>query len=377
MFDDISKSKIAFEDYIKLKRETLTKSYTERFKWIEKFLYWFSWFGNGVSIFLAFFFIQALFLSSFIGVKDSIFVTIGIVFFLTIFELLKRYVFGMFSTEFIKNKFKMFKLNMVSFILGVLVLITGSFYFSLNGAMKFVDNRTVFQEQAELNIQESVDSLNIFYFNQYIKPLMDENRILSEQNIGYAEQAATTSFRTRYTDLINANNQKIEANRSQIIQYETRRDNEITTVRQSQTSRLDQAIIDNRSNIIAFIIISSLIEIIIMLGIYYAKFFDYKIIDEYEKTIVSTPEFKTWYKFNSLLNLIYSKVNDVGEHIPSTNALLELCEVSGNRTDKSTMDKFIKIMYYLGIVSLQGNRRVLNMNKEMGLKKLKDYFEIN
>ena len=283
----------------------------------------------------------------------------------------------MFSTEFIKNKFKIFKLNMVSFLIGVLVLIIGSFYFSLNGAMKFVDNRKIFQEQTEFNVQERVDSLNMFYFNQYIKPLMNENKTLSEQNTKYTDQASTTSFRTRYTDLINTNNQKIESNRSQIIQYETRRDNEITTVKQSQNSKLNQALIDNRSNIISFIIISCLIELIIMLGIYYDRFFDYKIIEEYEKTIVSTPEFKTWYKFNSLLNLIYSKVSDIGEQLPSTNALSELCEVSGNRTDKSTMDKFIKIMYYLGIVSLQGNRRILNMNKETGLKKLKDYFEIN
>ena len=94
MFEDINKSKLAFEKYIELKKKTLIKSYTERFKWIDKSLYWFSWFGNGVSIFLAFFFMQSLFLSSFNGMKDSIVVTLGIVFFLTMFELLKRYVFA-------------------------------------------------------------------------------------------------------------------------------------------------------------------------------------------------------------------------------------------------------------------------------------------
>ena len=88
MFDNVNKSKIAFEDYIKLKTESLTKSYTEKFKWVDKFLYWFSWFGNGVSIFLAFFFVQAIFLSSFNDVKDSILITLGIIFFLSMFELL-------------------------------------------------------------------------------------------------------------------------------------------------------------------------------------------------------------------------------------------------------------------------------------------------
>ena len=43
---------------------------------------------------------------------------------------------------------------------------------------------------------------------------------------------------------------------------------------------------------------SDVIEIIILLGIYYDKFYDYKIVEEYEKTIVETPGFKNWYKFN-------------------------------------------------------------------------------
>ena len=59
MFDNVNKSKLAFEDYIKLKTESLTKSYTEKFKWVDKFLYWFAWFGNAASVFLAYFFMRA------------------------------------------------------------------------------------------------------------------------------------------------------------------------------------------------------------------------------------------------------------------------------------------------------------------------------
>lgn len=377
MFEDINKSKLSFDKYVDLKSKTIVKSYTERFKWIDKFLYWFSWFGNGVSVFLAFFFIQALFLSSFNDVKNSIFITLGIIFFLTMFELLKRYVIGMFSLEAIKTKLNIFKSNMFSFIIAVLILLGGSAYLSLNGAKRFVDNRQIFTEQTETNIESTMDSINSFYFNEYIKPLMDDNKTMTQQNTDYAEQAAITNYKTRYTNLINANNKKIENNRDLISQYEERRDAEIEEFKSKETEKLTNILDTNKSNIISFILISALIELIIMIGIYYDKFYDYKIMLEYEETVVNTPEFKKWYKFNYILELIYAKTKDIGEHIPTTNSLMELSEINGARLDKSTLDKFIKILYYLEIVKLEGNRRVLNMVEEDGLEKLRNYFNIN
>ena len=377
MFENVNKSKIKFEKYIDLKTKTIIKSYTERFKWIDKFLYWFSWFGNGVSIFLAFFFIQALFLSSFNGIKDAWYITVGIVIFLTMFELIKRYVLGLFSLETIKNKFNIFKGNMISFIISVIILVTGSVYLSLNGASKFVDNRQIFTEQTEINIESEKDSLNNFYFIQYIKPLMDDNKILTNQNSDYLIQSSTTNYKTKYTNLINDNNTKIENNRTLIAQYETRRDDEVSEFSNKQSDKLITSLVLNNSNITAFLIISALIELIIMIGIFYDKFYDYKIMMEYEETIVNTPEFKRWYKFNYILELIYAKTKDVGEHIPTTNNLMELSEINGAKLDKGTLDKFIKILYYLEIVKLEGNRRVLNLVEEEGIKKLRNYFNIS
>jgi hypothetical protein len=112
------------------------------------------------------------------------------------------------------------------------------------------------------------------------------------------------------------------------------------------------------------------------LGIYYDKFYDYKIVEEYEKTVVETPGFKTWYKFNFLLGLIYAKTKEVGEPIPSSNGIIEMSTVSGNKIDKGTLEKFIKILYYLEVVKLDGNRRLLNMREPEATKKLREYFDI-
>ncbi len=377
MFDNINKSDISFEKYVELKTDSLTESYVKRFKWIDKFLYWLSWFGNGVSVFLAFFFMQALFFSSFMEIGNSIFVTLGIIFFLTMFELLKRYVFGMFSKEYIKSKFHIFRKNMIGFIAGVLILVTGSFYFTLNGAMRFTDNKVAFTEKTETTITTQTDSLNTFYFNQYIKPLMDDNKILTEQNSSYTQQVAQATYKTKYMGLIEANNKKIESNKIQISNYEKRRDNEIAKLSDTQNKKLNESLDTNKSNVIAFLILSTLIEFIIMLGVYFDKFYRFKVTEEYEKTVVETAEFKNWYKFNEMLRVIYARVKEVGDPIPTSVELTDLFDVGGSKIDKKSFDKFIKLLYYLDIVKLDGRRRVLNMKEEDGIKKLRSYFNIN
>ena len=380
MFDNINKSKVTFEDYIKLKTESLTKSYTEKFKWVDKFLYWFSWFGNGVSVFLAFFFVQAIFLSSFSDIKDSILITFGIIFFLIMFELLKRYVIAIFSSEIIKNKFKVFKLNMMGFVFGVLLLAGGSMYLSLSGAKKFVNNEQVFKVQTENVITTNIDSLTKVYENKK-RPYITDNEQLRTITNNLRQKLAETgvnyvTVRKQYQESIDKNDGNIKSNQAEITRLDNELNLKITQFQDTQGTKLSESLNTNKSNTLAFIIISLFIEIIILLGIYYDKFYDYRIIEEYEKTVIETPGFKKWHKYNYLLGLIYSRTKEIDEAIPSSNAIMEMAEVGGNKLDKATLERFIKILYFLEIVKLDGNKRILNMTEDEGVKKLRYYFDI-
>jgi hypothetical protein len=374
MFEDLNKSKIEFEKYIELKKKIIVKSYTERFKWVDKFLYYFSWFGNAVSVFLAYFFMQKLFFSSFNQVGKSIIITFGIILFLAMFELLKRYVFGMFSIEVIKEKKQALKTNMISFFIGTLALVSGSFYLSLHGAKEFIDNSKGFEIFTENKITNKVDSLNNFYFNEYIKPLKETNKTLTEQNSKYSEEQ---TYKTRYAGLISENNKKIDKNNDLIKDYEKRRDLETDKYKDTETIKLTENLSENKSNTISFIILSTLIELIIMIGVFYDKFYDFKLITEYEETVINTPEFRKWHRNNFMLELIYGKAKNMGDPIPPVNSILELSETAGMKITKSELDKFIKILYYLEIVKLEGNRRVTNLKEEDGKKALRDYYGIN
>lgn len=380
MFDNINRSKMSFEKYKDLKQKTVVQNYTERFKWVDKFLYTFSWFGNLVSIFLAFFFLQQLFFASFSTVGSSIWITIGIVFFLSMFELLKRYVFGLFSMESIKQKFNIFRGNMITFILGTAILIVGSFYFSLNGAKEFVDNQKFFETQTQQVMTSKVDSIqNVFDARSII--FENENASLRVNNDTLRNKLASTpdnyrTVRREYQQNIDNNMGVINSNQDRIDAINGERAQAIMELRITESTTLSSNLSENKKNKITFIIISSIIEIIIMLGIYYDKFYGWKSIKEYEESVINTVEFKQWYKYNYLLELILNSTSNVGEKIPSTGNILELAKIGKNPITSGEFDKFIKLLYYLDILTREGNRRILNTPEEEAKITLRHYFNI-
>ena len=380
MLDDINKSRMSFDQYIALKGKTIVKSYTERFKWVDRFLYAFSWFGNGVSIFLAFFFLQSLFYASFTSIGTSIWITLGIVFFLTMFELLKRYVFGMFSIESIKQKFNILRGNMVTFILGTAILVVGSFYFSLNGAKEFVDNQKFFETQTQQIMTSKVDSLQTVFDNQSLI-YVNENASLRVVNDTLRNRLSTTpstyrTIRKEYQDNIDKNMGIINSNQTRIDGIDVEKNTSIQQLRATEQTTLSSNLNENKKNKMTFIIISSIIEIIIMLGIYFDKFYGYKSIIEYEESVINTAEFKQWYKYNYLLGLIFNSTKEIGEKIPTTSNMLELARIGKTPITTGELDKFIKLLYYLDIIAKDGNRRVLNSSEEEGKVTLRNYFNI-
>lgn len=376
MLENINKSKLSFDKYVELKGKTVSKSYSEKYKWVDKFMYAFSWFGNGVSIFLAFFFLQSLFYASFsIGSSNMWLATLGIIFFLTMFELLKRYVFSMFSLEFMKMQFSIFRRSMIGFIISTSLLLVGSIYFSLNGAQKFVDNQNLFETETTQITKINVDSLTNYYNESLITPLMDNNKQLTTQNNGYYE-TSTKMYSSKYTKLIEDNNTKIDANNAKISAYELERNDKIQTIRQTNDLILADNLEANKDNIIAFILISLMIELVIMFGIYYDKYYDYRTVKEYEETIINTPEFKSWHKYNFLLDIIYNSVKDVGDKLPSSNDLIEMARISKSPITPSEFERFIRILYNLEVLSKDGNKRILNIPIDNAKMLLKDYYNI-
>ena len=231
-----------------------------------------------------------------------------------------------------------------------------------------------FKNKQKLIVVNKTDSINKYYFDEYIKPLKDENSKLNSQNDNYLNQ---TSYKAKYANLISENNVKITKNNDLIANYEKRRDDDVKQYKDNEKTKLTQSIDENKTNIINFIIISTFIEFIIMLGVYHNKYYLHRIIREYEETVVSTPEFKRWHKYNFLLNILFNRAKEIDDQIPTVNELLEISESGGMKLTKQDLDKFIKVLYYLEIVKLSGKRRVVMVKEEDAKKLLKNYFNIH
>lgn len=380
MIDSFNKSNISYEKYLHMKSKLLVKSYSEKFNWVDKFLYVFSWFGNAVSIFLAFFFLQTIFYASFKDVSDSIIVTIGIIFFLTLFELLKRYILGLFSVEVIKNNLKVFKKGMGTYIISVIFLLGGSFYLTLSGAKDFIDNTKTFKTETKTYISSKVDSISNIYDSKIVS-FNTENENLRNINTSLRTKLSetkmeATGLRNGYQKNIDKNIETINSNQSKIDEIEKQKKSEIELLKTTEEDNLNIILKDNKSNIIAFIIISTLIELIIVIGVYYHKFYDFKTIEEYEKTVIETTNFKTWLLYNKMLGIIYSYSKGVGQKIPTTDDIIDMCKINSISVSKPEFDRFIKILYTLDVLYLDGKRRILNKSEEDGFALLKNHFKI-
>lgn len=368
------KTFLSHEEYERLKNNTIQQSYGERFKVAKWVLYFFSWFGNAVSVFLAFFFIKSLFDGAFVELSNTGTIAFGIILFLSLFELLKRYVFSLFSIQAIKEKNKILRRSMFSFIISVLILISGSFYFSLNGAQRFVDKEKQAVTNVENIIEEKKDSLNNYYNSNYIKPLLSENKTLTNQNQEFLE-TSQKMYATRYTRLIEANNEKIKENNQRIERYEKQRDEKIEEMKEEEQVKLNRIRDENSTNILVFILISSIIEIIIMVGIYFSKFYDYKIIKEYEELVMNKPQFQRWSTYDTLIDTIFEGMR-VGDDLPSADVIKSIVDVNEVDASNRDLENFFKMCYHLNFVEKRGSKRTLSISPDKAKETLRKYYKI-
>jgi hypothetical protein len=364
---------IPYDKYLQYKRKTSNETYEKRFKITKIILLIFSYFGNIASIFFAFFFFNSLFTGSNEFVHNTL-TTLGIIVFLTLIELLKRYIFDIFSKSLIKYKKDLFNINMFGFLTGTLLLMSSSFFFSMNGAQKATDMLEVIQVKSEYDIKIKIDSLNTHYFVEYIKPLKSQNDSLIKQNKDLYNKP---SWITSYQKIIVQNQETIKNNNASIINYEKERDTKILEITEYENNKFKNSKDKNDWNIIYFLLISFSIECVILIGVYYRRHYNHAVVIEYEKHMIKSSLFKKWLKFDKIMELIYSSDNSkIGEKLESTTELLELIKIKDMDIDKKDLDDCFKVLAYLKIYKREGPKRILNVDYSEAKELLKQHFKI-
>jgi hypothetical protein len=367
----------------KLEDSIKQESFNKEYKNINGVMFALSIFGHISSIFLAYFFLSKIFSGAI--TENPFVVLIASLSLLSGLELLKRDIFQKFSSASIKIGSILHK-NIYPLLFLSVAVVSLSFYASISGAKEFASKEKDLQVVAQNNVQKYEDSLKNIY-NVKIQEIETEQKNIKtkidtkdqEQTSLESMQPLTSSQRNRVrdlksekdllrADLINNDSSisKLKTELSQTIkQYESE-------INQTTGQKKDE----NKTNTVLFVIISTLVEFIILAGVYFNRYYKIRSYNEFRVKIEKDPNYQKWILFSSIIDCIYSFDTKINDKAPSTKTIIELSKLNGNIILQKDANDFIKILTSLGILRTSGGAKYFLKSKETAKEIIKEHFNI-
>jgi len=355
---------VKIEQYKILKDKIENNNFERSYNIIDKILYYFSFLGNCASIIFAYFFVNLLLFNAvddFWG-KNFLIPFISLIA-LTSFELLKRFLFKQTTINILGSK----KIN--SEILATIslsfLLISGSFYLSLNGAKTMADKNKKIDSKIEVITDKKTDSLNRVYDGKIAK--LDSDKATWVKLI---ETSRGVKLKTQYNALINKTNDDIKST-------EKERDDKIKLLEVKNNNKADFQKKEVTTNILAFIIISSFIELIILIGVWFDTYYDFRSFKEFDDKISTDTNIKNYLLYIDLIEILYnSGKTRRGEDFSSFNKFKEVVKIRGINISDKTIQDFYTLLKYLKISTTVGNRRTVEKSYDEAKDILAEYYKV-
>jgi hypothetical protein len=369
-------------EFKKLEKKINNYNFNENYKSINVILTILSYFGNLASIFLAFFF-----MSKIIGgalADNPVAVAISSIIILAGIELLKRDIFDKFSILQLKEK--TINKNVLPLFITSLLLIFASFYSSLNGAKEFSSKSKQLEQVKEDKLKTFSDSLNGVYNSKIsdieieLKSSKDLLKTKDDEQTELASiQTLNRNQRQRVIDLkeekktIRDDISKLE---SDISVVKKERDGIIENEKIRLETDTDSKKEDNSKNSFLFVILSVIIEMVILAGVYFSEYYKFRSYREYREKIEKDPNFQKWLLYDEILNIIYTEDTKMNQKLPSNKAIIETCKVNDIIVLPKDISDFLKILSNIGIIKQSGSARYVNKTKDISIELLKKQFGI-
>lgn len=370
-------------DFKKLEESVQEQDFNKSFKNINKVMFFLSIFGHFASIFLSYFLLSKV-LS---GVIDNtIIIGLTSVVLLGGLELLKREIFDKFSLQQIRYK-TIFNKDVLPLAVVSLIVVSISFYSSIGGAKEFSNKSKQIDTQIEFDIKSYEDSLSkssnlkIDNINKEIalkkQKIEDKDK---EQTIIESNETVNRQQKNRIKDL------KVEKSeiKSEITLLESNIKSELKSLDESIKiyedkikSNGDGKKKENSTNSIMFIIISTLVEFIILIGVYFNEYYKYRSYSEFKKKIENDTSFQKWYNYNAVLDVIFNDDTKINDKISSIKNIQDVCKVNGIILLNKDMIDLFKLFTSLGIIRSSGGSKYIGKSKEMSQDILRKHFNID
>ena len=309
--DKFNKLKLKLEVF-KLEQNYLT---------LDRILYYFSFLGNIFLIYFGYFFVKSVTNSipALFPFQDMFF-TIFVALFLTGYELTKRFTLEQFFITILQVK----KMTGGIFVAGMICcfLIAGSFYLSIKGAHRLVDNSETIAVAVDSTITQKQDSVAKYYDNEILY---------------YRNQSARTRSDKKYRDSI-------------VNVLQQTKDTKIQQIEAKTEAKTGTALEKNSENSAAFLFITIFLELIVLIGVGFDAFYT---LGSYEETkkLLQTPKFKQLELNLKLLKLYYQNGKKVvGDQTLSFNKFQSLVQTQKIDASQKDLKAFTVLCQELDIV---------------------------
>lgn len=369
------------EDYKKLEKRINNQNFNEGYKTINYVLLALSWFGHIASVFLAYFMLSKILAGAM--TDNPVVVFFASVIILSGIELLKRDIFDKFSIQYLKLKSlqKVLPLFMLS------VLIIGiSFYSSISGAGEFASKEKQLDTDKDKIITTYSDSLNVIKDSIFvvkdseIKILKDKLDVKDkEQTDIEAQQPLSRQQRQRVADLKNeratlrTDIEKIESDKEEV-KKET--ETKIEAKKSDLGSKTDEKKKDNSKNTVMFVIVSTLIELTILAGVYFNEYYKFRSYREFRDKLEKDPNYQKYMLYEQMLSVVYGEDAKMNQKLPSNKSIIDMCKVNDMIVLNKDVTDFLKVMTSLGIIKVSGSVKYINKQRDLSFDILRKHFNV-
>lgn len=370
------------EEYKKLDKEINDNNFNTNYKSINIIMVVLSYFGNIASIFLAFFFMSRIISGAMTDSDVAVFASSVII--LVFLELLKRDLFDKFSKQFIRVK--SITLEMAPLLVVSLVLVFFSFFSTINGAKEFSYKGAEIDAAIQQELVAYTDSLTSLYaqdigiYEEEISYLREDIKTKDKEQTEIESSASVTWTQRKRVDNIKSE-KKIA--RDEIADYEEKiqnledeLDNKINEKEAQLKIEANENKEDNSKNSFIFIIISTIIEIVILSGIYFNEYYKFRSYKEHRERIEKDPNYQKWLLYDRILDILITEDIKLNQKVPSNKAIVDMCKVNEIIILNKDITDFMKVIVNLGIIKTSGNTKYFNKTREMAQEILRKNFNI-
>ena len=363
---------------------------------VQRGAYIFSFIAQAAIIFFGFYFIREMIKTAEPDLNPYVIDGIAFVF-LFGFETLKRNITDKWAQDFVDNGAGV-KVGFMTLTVASLVLYAGSFFFTLNGAGKWSDRSDKIAEQSVTTVASVKDSLN----NKYevrINNIKTERQNLENQNntnsavVSYntavkkftergwkVDKDLVESLKPSYDQVENRFHDNVSKLDNQITRIEQERDTEITKAEKRLETQTNKTTTDSKYAQSSFIKWSIAFEFVVIFGIYFRRYFQWKSVKDWDDRIKSDPKLNRWHRYDRLLDVLFQtkiKTLDPGAPLPKAKELSQMAHLESLLfTESEINSEFYRLLNQLGVIVTRGSKRYIQLSYTEAKKSLGKQFDV-